>query len=65
MNEELKCPICGTKLSVLPGFNRDKDGNSISTLLSCPSLACPAQEVIGHGRNYKEAYQIILEKYKK
>lgn len=61
---QLNCPLCNTKLLTLPGA-RDDEGNIISTRLECPSYACPAQEVFGVGRTYKEAYQVILDKYKK
>lgn len=34
----------------------------------CPASypeACPAQEVMGHGSNAKDAYAVVLAKYKK
>ena len=59
------CPLCNAELveslgnQVFPGDKR------YGVMLFCPSHACPAQEVMGHGDNAKEAFEVITHKYKK
>lgn len=55
-----QCPLCLANLLLLPGSKMDS--NDGVTLL-CPSLSCPAQEVMGHGKNEKEAYSVVVQKF--
>ncbi len=58
------CPMCGAELvesfgnQVFPGDRKH------GVTLTCPSYTCPAQEVMGHGDNAKEAFEVITHKYK-
>jgi hypothetical protein len=55
-----QCPICDGALKFVVGSKlRQKDGIT----MFCPSDTCPAQEVVGYGRNKEEAYKVIREKY--
>jgi C4-type Zn-finger protein len=55
------CPLCDSQLVRIEGSTGMPNFGGIT--LMCPSLKCPAQEVMGHGKNEKNAYSIILSKY--
>jgi len=58
---DYNCPMCSGSLTLVQGTAMNsKDGWT----LFCPSKACPAQEVMGHGYNAKEAYSVITHKFK-
>jgi len=58
---EFVCPLCQSPLAQQQGQVLDlTDGVS----LWCPSNTCPAQEVSGHGKNAKEAFAVIVQKYR-
>lgn len=58
---DLKCPMCTVELTLLEGTRMDpKDGIT----LYCNNLQCPAQEVMGHGKNEAEAFEVITQKFK-
>lgn len=60
---EYKCPMCQNELSVEVGtvINR-LDG--ITMGCGQPMNVCP-NTAIGHGKNEKEAYAIVVQKYAK
>lgn len=65
--KQYKCPICGVDLASCVGSKMDPtDGVTVW----CPNNDCkspdgvPCQEVMGHGNNKEQAYEIIKEKYK-
>ena len=58
---EFVCPLCQSPLAQQQGQILDvTDGVS----LWCPNSQCPAQEVSGHGKNAKEAFSVIVQKYR-
>jgi hypothetical protein len=57
---EFKCPICqGVLLSQAGTQMFANEGITVW----CPWRTCPAGEVSGHGRNEKQAFEIIIEKF--
>jgi hypothetical protein len=63
-----KCPICEVPLMALNGTKLNlKDGVTVFCNNVHGNLPgqCTAQEVFGHGRNEKDAYDIVTQKYKK
>jgi hypothetical protein len=66
--QEYICPICGAKLAWCLGSKLDaNDGIT----MWCPNHNCqspdgiPCQEVMGHGDNDKQAFEVIKQKYHK
>jgi transcription elongation factor Elf1 len=57
---KFNCPICDASLVSQPGQVLDPNDG---VTLFCPNLRCDAQEVFGHARNEKEAFEIIKDKY--
>ncbi len=57
------CPVCKAELSEALGNSIHPGDAKHGSILFCPSLECPAQEVIGHGDAFKDAYQVIQEKF--
>lgn len=55
------CPLCDAQLISVEGCPQLPEFGGVS--LYCPSLKCPAQECLGHGRTIGRAYEIILSKY--
>jgi hypothetical protein len=57
---EYNCPLCQTVLTPLQG-----DGiNPVNGwYLYCANKSCPAQEVSGHGKTVKDAFEVIGEKF--
>jgi hypothetical protein len=55
------CPVCRVNMVSHEGQVLDiRDGMTVW----CDNKECRAQEVSGHGRNIKEAYEVILDKFK-
>lgn len=63
MKSQFKCPLCEKILEYIPGTQINPiDGITIY----CPNMECTAYEnVFGHGRNEKEAFEIACHKYRK
>ena len=59
---EFNCPMCEGELKSAPGTRIDPNDG---VTLYCPNATCPAQEVEGHGRTEKDAFEIIKQKYHK
>lgn len=65
MNETLfKCPVCQGSLKSSPGDYLHPNDPKFGMYVYCPSLQCPAQEVCGHGKNEKEAFEVVTDKFK-
>ncbi len=66
MKEQIKynCPLCNMELREQVGEKMHPNNPEYGISLDCSSDACPAQEVMGHGKNSKEAYEIIIQKFK-
>jgi hypothetical protein len=58
-----KCPVCGCDLTKADGDRFHPNDPKFGAYLYCPSPTCPAQEVCGHGKNVKEAFDIVTSKY--
>ena len=64
----MNCPICGTKLMEANGEPIHPGDANYGVTVWCPGAypsVCIAQEVMGHGNNVKDAYAVVLAKYKK
>ena len=56
-----QCPVCKGLMNASRGTQSDAtDGMTVF----CPSRECPAQEVVGHAKDEKGAYEIVLLKFK-
>lgn len=65
MNETTyKCPICQGNLSAFPGDRFHPNDPKFGVKLECANMTCPCPEVMGHGKNEKDAYEIIIERFK-
>lgn len=67
MKSDYLCPLCKKPLTITPGSVIHKnDGVTLycDTPLGTGPDQCPAQEVMGHGRNEDNAYDVITQKYK-
>jgi hypothetical protein len=62
-----KCPVCQGEMhesvNQHPSHPSLPPEMALGITLWCPSRACPAQEVMGHGKNGKEAWEVIQQKY--
>lgn len=58
-----KCPLCGSELMGMYGEKMHPGDKDYGYSLFCLELKCPAEEVMGHGRNEKEAYEVIHAKF--
>jgi hypothetical protein len=57
---KFSCPMCSQMLYAIPGTRLNpKDG----VTLNCENLSCPAQQVQGHGKNEKDAFEVITQKF--
>jgi hypothetical protein len=57
-----KCPVCSAEMSVVNGSSMNAhDGVTVY----CPNKLCTAQEVSGHGKDEKSAWEIVILKYVK
>lgn len=59
----MKCPLCQTELSEMPGSRIHPGDRDYGITLWCPSSSCPSQEVMGHGDKVKDAFEVIQAKY--
>lgn len=65
MNEtQYKCPVCGQSLFSYPGDYMHPNDPKFGMYVVCPHRDCPAQEVAGHGKNEKEAMEVVTDKFK-
>lgn len=65
MNETTyKCPVCQGFLVSQLGNTLHPGDPKFGVGLHCPHVTCPAQEVAGHGKNEKEAFEVVTDKFK-
>jgi uncharacterized Zn finger protein (UPF0148 family) len=65
MNEtQYQCPVCKKPLFSYFGDYMHPNDAKFGTYVVCPHLDCPAQEVAGHGKNEKEAMEVVTDKFK-
>jgi len=58
-----ECPLCRSELVGMDGEKMHPNDRNYGVTLYCLGDACPAQEVFGHGKGEKEAYEVILLKF--
>lgn len=64
METKYTCPICNGPLNQFYGNSIHPNDPKFGTRLECLSRKCSAQEVFGHGKDDKEAYKVVTDKYK-
>ena len=57
------CPLCSAVLVETLGNSIHPGDAKFGMTLHCPSHACPAQEVAGHGDKAKDAFDVIQAKF--
>lgn len=62
---KFNCPVCQCELSEVAGNRLHPGDKNYGMTLFCSAMSCPAQEVMGHGNNVKDAYEVITQKFKK
>ena len=66
MNETLyKCPVCEGLMNSAYGDHTHPGDEKFGVSVYCPHLTCPCQEVMGHGKTEKEAFEIVTDKFRK
>jgi hypothetical protein len=60
---EYNCPVCKAPLYSAPDPLTGIRSGGYTVWCGQPNEVCRAQDVSGHGKNVKEAYQIIKEKF--
>ena len=60
------CPICKKPMTIINGTEVSPT-NGVTIYCDTPYgkglNQCKAQEVVGHGKNEKHAYEIVIQKY--
>jgi hypothetical protein len=64
METTYKCPICQSNLNQFLGNALHPNDPKFGLRLECLNRKCTAQEVFGHGKDEKEAFKVISDKYK-
>lgn len=57
------CPMCQSEMVTSQGDSMHPGNPNYGVTLFCPSHACPAQEVMGHGDNEEKAFKVIQQKF--
>lgn len=57
------CPLCKHELTSAFGHKMYPNDPKHGVTLFCPSRECPAQEVMGHGNNIKEAWEVVQARF--
>jgi len=57
------CPICQVEMTEQIGETMHPGNPAYGITLSCLNPNCSAQEVMGHGKNVKEAWEVVQEKF--
>lgn len=63
MGMSYECPLCKSELVGMDGYKGHENDSNYGYSLFCLNIKCPAQEVMGHGKNEKEAYEVIHAKF--
>ena len=58
-----ECPICKVEMAVMDGERMHPGDKNYGVTLHCLNMGCGAQEVMGHGRNEKEAFEVVVAKF--
>ena len=61
--KEYQCPLCKVELTLQYGTQVHPNDPNYGVTLYCANRKCPAQEVSGHGKNEKDAFLTIEQKY--
>lgn len=57
------CPMCNEELTEYLGERMHLGDRAYGITLGCENMECSAQEVIGHGKKAKDAYDVIVAKF--
>ncbi len=57
------CPVCKSALGSMDGEKMHPNDKNYGVTLYCLNMGCSAQEVMGHGKNEKDAYEVIMAKF--
>jgi len=57
--------VCQATMKSVAGDHIHPGDPKFGWSVYCPSLPCPAQEVAGHGKTEKEAFEIVTDKFRK
>lgn len=60
---KFKCPLCQAELSEYQGDQVHPNDPAFGVTLDCSNKVCPAQEVMGHGKNAEGAFNVIMQKF--
>jgi len=52
-------------MNSIPGDSVHPGDPKFGCSVYCPSTKCPAQDVSGHGKNEKEAFETVTDKFRK
>ena len=58
-----ECPLCKVELKEKVGEKMHPGNVDYGITLDCENVGCTSQEVMGHGSNVKQAYEVILSKF--
>jgi len=58
-----QCPLCKSEMKEMGGEKTHPGDYNFGTTVYCPNPNCPAEEVAGHGKNVKEAMEVVTHKY--
>ena len=59
-----KCPVCNEFLSAEFGTQINPGNPAFGIVVFCRNKECRAEEVMGHGKNEKEAFEIVTDRFK-
>jgi len=59
-----KCPVCKGNLHACFGESIHPNNPEFGVTVFCASKLCPAQEVMGHSNNEKNAFEIVTDRFK-
>ena len=68
-NNVFHCPLCKAQLAQMPGDIMHPNNEDYGVTVWCPNQDCkteagePCQEVMGHGTNAQNAFDILKDKY--
>jgi hypothetical protein len=65
MNEtKYPCPVCKVNLHWEFGEQIHPGNPEYGVMVFCRNKECRAEEVMGHGKNEKEAFEIVTDRFK-
>lgn len=63
LSMKYNCPLCRHELAEMAGESIHPGNSEYGVSLWCPNHTCSAQDVSGHGRKAKDAYEVIVSKF--